>query len=166
MILLDLTLFILLFLTAYQDFKYRAISVWILPILFIICLALSFSKYQFSYSIINSLINVLFFLCQLLVVTIYFSLKEKRVYNIINTQIGVGDIFFILALSITLPTIEFIIFLSLSYLIILIIYLIANKLKLIRDNHIPLAGGLSISFAIFWLFKFFLPNFQILNLAL
>ena len=125
----------LLSITTYQDFKSRAIWWGLIPLLTIVVGIIGFQTIG-VYLWKAWLINGLFFGFQLLILTLYFSLKSKQFVNITNQQLGLGDILFFIPLSglFTLPKlIPFL--LGTLFLSILAVLLLPKH----RQN-IPLAG--------------------------
>jgi hypothetical protein len=91
--LFEFILFVLLITIAIQDFKYRAIIWIIFPALFISCIVLGLIDYK-STLLQAVLSNVCFLLVQLLLLSVYFFLKNKKIINIINLHIGLGISYF------------------------------------------------------------------------
>ena len=90
------------------------------------------------------LVNGLFFGLQLLVLTLYFSIKNKQLVNITNRQLGLGDILFFLPLSGF-----FSLFKLLPFLLITLVFSIIAVLLLPKhQQNIPLAGLLAIGMLI------------------
>jgi hypothetical protein len=148
--LLQFFLLLLLFVTAYQDFKYRAIWWGLIPLLTIAIGVLGFQElghYLWRFWLVNGL----FFGLQLLVLTIYFSLKSKQVINITNRQLGLGDILFFIPLSALFSLRNLIVFL----LFVLLTAIITAFLLPKHRQNIPLAGifsvGLIIVLGLEWL---------------
>jgi hypothetical protein len=130
---------LLLLIIIYQDFKNRTIWWGLIPLLTVVIAIIGFHTIN-HYLWRIWLVNGLFFSLQLLVLTIYFSVKNKQLINITNKQLGLGDILFFIPLSG---------FFSLSKLIpFLIIILLGSIIAvLILPKHrqnIPLAGVIAV----------------------
>lgn len=122
----------------YEDFKYRAIHwIWIALLLLSILL---FHPVKWWESGIN-----VFFLCfQLGILTLYFSIKNKRWTNITLQYLGLGDIVFFIPLCLIFSPINLILFFVLSLTFSLFGFLIYNTFSHRKANTIPLAGCMSI----------------------
>lgn len=149
-IFLQISLFVLLFITAYQDFKSRAIWWGLIPLLTIVIGILGFQDIG-QYLLQIWLINILFFGFQLFVLTLYFSWKNKTLTNITNQQLGLGDILFFIPLSGLFSLRYLILFL----IVMLLISIIAALILLKQRQNIPLAGifavGLIVILSLKWL---------------
>tara|TARA_R100001509_G_scaffold165753_1_gene149679 strand:+ start:1308 stop:1628 length:321 start_codon:yes stop_codon:yes gene_type:complete len=82
---------------------------------------------------------------QLLLVTIYFSLKERRFVNIIDKYLGLGDILFFLSCSVAFKYDMYIMFLLFSFLTAIVVAFFYMKLFKKKTILIPLAGIMSIN---------------------
>jgi hypothetical protein len=123
----------------YQDYKTRSIA-W--PLFFcILLLGILHSIYYGGSTqklIINSILNICFFLLQILLLKILFGFKK-----IINRKIGTGDILFVLCCSPFFSPANFLVFYTLSLLFSLCFYfLLLNKSG--TESSIPLAGSQAI----------------------
>jgi hypothetical protein len=89
------------------------------------------------------LTNLILMGLQYLGVSIYFSIKEKKVVNITNHYLGIGDVLFFIAITPLFAPLHYCFFLIGSLLLTLLItgglYLINKPLQ-----TIPLAGFLSL----------------------
>jgi len=150
-ILLLVIYFVLLAAIVYQDFRYRAVSAyWFCGAL---ALAIGYSVWLNGWvgTYTNAGINVLLIAVQIIGVFIYFSLKNKKFVNIINQQLGVGDLLFYVIVAFSFSPVNFILFSLAAYVVILLIFMIL-KLAFEYQKTIPLAGCLSL----FMMIMFFL----------
>ena len=142
--LLDTLSVLLLALLALQDFKYRGISWYLLPLLFISLLMQALTSNSFQNIVFWFALNLLFVFLQMVLLLIYFGVKEKRFVNIINTKIGIGDILFFIVIGVSFSNINFIFFyllgLLFTLLAVLVYYLISRK----PIGDIPLAGSIAL----------------------
>lgn len=124
----------------YQDFRYRAVS-WILfPIIALLnlCYTLWYMHTPASVFLTNTGINAGIILSQFLFLKLYFSFREKKIAVIIDRYIGLGDIIFYLLLCLFFSPLAFITFHIGSLLFCLLLYI---PLKVNGINRtIPLAG--------------------------
>lgn len=139
-IFIKLTVVACLLLIIYQDLRINAISWWPLPIIFFLSIHLALMKLKFSELLHYSIINFSFIVFQILILTVYFSIKKRKLTNIIDTYIGLGDILFFIILCISFSTINFILFFTFSTLIALIISVSIQKTRTKPFRKIPLVG--------------------------
>ncbi len=147
-----------LFSIAYQDFKQRAIS-WYWP-----AILLAVSSYSgwvlFGEEIFKNIaFNLAFLILVFGVVTIYFSLKTKKLVNIFDVFVGWGDVVFLLALIPFFHPLDYILFYTLVSVLSVVIAL------LMKGKEIPFAGIIStimiFIFSIGWITDtHWLMNFQ------
>ena len=105
------------------------------------------------------LTNIGFIVVQLIFVSVYFSIKNKRLTNITLQYLGLGDILFLLSISFYLSVLNFLLFYIISLVTILIGWLIWQTASSKKDKEIPLAGLQAIIFMLFlavdWWVKLF-----------
>jgi uncharacterized membrane protein YdcZ (DUF606 family) len=140
---------ILLFgVTAYQDFKDRAIS-WYLPVLiFLVGLIGAFVNETFIWR--DYLASLSFVILQIAGLYIYLAVKKKSIkINLTSDFLGWGDLLFFMAI---IPYFGF-----KKYVVLLIagmmMSLLAQKVVQLfyRSDSIPLAGWLSIFYGLYML---------------
>lgn len=140
MLLLQLFILACLSIICYQDMRYRAVYWICFPVL---CTMLFFLKENHSGikdSLMDTAYGMLFFGAQLLLLWVYFSLKNKKVVNITSRYLGLGDILFLIAITFYLSPVNYILFYVAS-LILVLIYTLTRQLFIKKDNpEIPLAG--------------------------
>ena len=129
---------------AFEDFQERMISlsglIMIMGLILIrICL-----KEDIFFVFHLAKLNFFFILLQLIIIWFFFSLKSGEFINITKSHLGWGDILFFLPLCLLFSPIDFVLFYTLSLILILIVYLFLKQFFLSKINTIPLAGGQSI----------------------
>src|ERR1041385_2387349 len=136
----------------FQDVKSRSVY-WILfPALTGLLLLLHFFQSSgLIWSWQSVVFNVAFFLAQLLLVTLYFSIRNKKLTNITGELLGIGDVLFILSVAFYLPIFNFLFFYIASLIIVLAFWLIWQSISMKKIKHIPLAGLQALLFAGFLL---------------
>ena len=89
-------------------------------------------------------INVLIVVVNLIGVTALVSIKEKKLTNIIDSHLGLGDILFFTVLTVVFSPLNFVVFFIGSIMLITILYGVVIRLK--KDNNfpVPLAGAMSL----------------------
>ena len=132
----------------YQDIRYRSIYWICFPVLLFLMIILGFQEIKVFDIIQNSIFNAGFLLIQLLLLTLYFSIKQGRLVNITDGLIGWGDVLFLFSISCYLSPINYIAFYMLSLLVILSIIIICAASK--KENlKIPLAGLQALLLVVF-----------------
>ena len=146
MIILPVALIIIvLFIVIYQDLKFRTIHI-LLPILLMV-LALCYNVVSFKFSLETMLLNIGFILVNIIGVVFYFSLKNKKLVNPVDSLIGLGDICFFVAITPLFNLRGYILYFVIALIGSLIIHLIENQFK--KTDSIPLAGYMSMVLIVF-----------------
>jgi len=161
MIYLDIFILVILILISWQDFRYRAISWIFIPVLAALFILYALLSLDYTSVFTNFLSNAGFLCIQYLILTIYFSLKYKKITNIINKSIGIGDILFFIVLCFYFSPINFIIFSTISLLLITLFFGVWQLVRKSRNMQIPLAGALSIFLFVMIIGKDFLYSFSL-----
>jgi hypothetical protein len=144
-----LTLFILL-LIFLQDLASRSVYWFLFPLLAAMLFWLHFLQAASLAAIWQPcLINIAFLVLQLLLLTVYFSIKNKKLVNIGNGLLGLGDILFLLSITFYLSTLNFLLFYIMSLTCILLLWLITQLAFRKKNEQIPLAGLQAILFIVF-----------------
>jgi drug/metabolite transporter (DMT)-like permease len=117
----------------------------------------------------STLMNLAFIVLQLLLVTLYFSLKSRAIINITSGLLGWGDILFLVSISFLLPVITFVIFYLASLVLVLLgwaIFLHFKRQKREKDGvTIPLAGLQALLLAIVLLHTWLFPQSALVKLT-
>ena len=143
-----------------QDFKSRAISWFLIPLLFIGFIGYALLKMEIIELLTYFGINLTLVLTNLLVVTLVISIKEKKFTNILTNYLGLGDVLFFLVLTVVFSPFNFLAFYLGSILLTAIVYggimLISKQKKML----IPLAGAMSLLLIISIIVEQFVPSIQ------
>ena len=127
----------------YEDFRYRAIHwAWL-----VVLVGGILASYQLDF--FSVAINLLLFCIQLLVLTIYFSLKHGRLVSLPKEHLGWGDILFYIPLAMVFSPENLIVFCVLSFSITILSFGLYQIAKKQQTPTIPLAGCLSIFLLLF-----------------
>ena len=140
---------ILLFgVTAYQDFKDRAIS-WYLPVLiFLVGLIGAFVNEIFIWR--DYLASLSFVILQITGLYVYLAIKKKSIkINLTSDFLGWGDLLFFVAIIPYFGFKEYVVLLVAG----MVMSLLAQKVVQLfyRSDSIPLAGWLSIFYGLYML---------------
>ncbi len=127
-------LFILLMM-GIQDFKYRAISWYAFPVLGFLLLI---SNKDFT--VVEAAVNVGLILFNFFLVTLFFSFRDHRLINVMESYLGLGDILLLFCLAVYFPVALFFLFYLVSLVLITICSGIYIKYNRPKNFTIPLAG--------------------------
>jgi hypothetical protein len=132
----------------YQDFKYRGISWYSFPLL---CLLLICINPHFNSS--SMLWNLGFIVLVFSLLTLWFSIRTGAPVNFLDSYIGLGDVLFLVCLSVYFSPMNFFLFYLTSLLLIAVatlFYQLSNK----KDHFtVPLAGLQGIGLLLLLLFS-------------
>jgi hypothetical protein len=134
----------------YEDFKYRAIHWWWVASIAV----LGFGLGKVSLKIL--FLNTGFIVVQLLMVSVYFSMKNRKFINITHNFLGWGDILFFLSMAFWLSPLDFIHFNLYALLFTLIGFIIVNNITHTPIITVPLAGWMSIFGIIYFALDWFI----------
>lgn len=88
--------------------------------------------------------NIVFIAFIMAVLSLYFSMKNRRWVNIVDTHLGLGDIVFFIGLCFLFPLANLLAFFVFSLIFSLISYGAITLLKKEGHDNIPLAGLMGI----------------------
>lgn len=162
-LLIDIFLMILLSVVVVQDLKYREISWFLIPLLLCSFLAKGLFLISSHQLIGYSLYNVGFIAIQLLVLTAYMSVKNKKLTNIVNSYLGLGDVLFFIVICVAFSPVNFIFFYVLSLLFTLGGFIAYNILIKKAKKEIPLAGAMAMVMTTLILVNQWMPQFNFYN---
>lgn len=158
--LLSILMISLLAILTYQDFKSKQISWFLIPLLFIGFVTIALLRVQAAELLTWFGVNLLIVLLNLVGVTIIISIKERKVTNIIDSYLGLGDVLFFVVLTVVFSPLNFMIFFLGSILITTLVYggfILFNKNK---RTLIPLAGTMSLLLVAAFFIEHFYPEFR------
>lgn len=133
-----------LVLLAWQDFRSRLISWWLLPLLLAGIVAAGLQQTNLRSIAFYFSINMLFIAFQFGVLFIWFSLRKKQWTNIFREAIGTGDLLFLVCMAASFSTVNFIVALCGGFIVSLLLYLPFTIKKRNNPKTIPLAGLLAV----------------------
>jgi hypothetical protein len=140
-----------------EDFRYRAISWWSFPLLSMAAAGIDYGNLRVSDIVINSC----FTLVQLMMLSLYFSIKEKSIINITQKYLGWGDILLWVVSCLLFSPLNFIAFFIVS-LVFTMMVVIGWKLTKIKPAMItvPLAGIQAVALLLVLLINVLSNRFQ------
>ncbi|PWS29307.1 hypothetical protein DHW03_05690 [Pedobacter yonginense] len=115
-------------------------------------LALSAIKYRETgmYGLMESvLVNSTFVIFQMLAISLYFSIKNKRWLNIFDGYFGLGDLLFLLCITSYFSFWGYLLFYIVSIFLVILIVVFLRIFFKRPDAKIPLAGYQAIFFIVF-----------------
>ena len=140
---LDIALFAVLGILLWQDWKQRAIHwVWIVA-LFALITSKTWMHIGTTEMLEAGALNLGFLALQAIALTLWFSLKNKRLVNILKGHLGLGDVLFFIALSAAFAPLNFILFFVIGSFFVLLVHVLYLLLAKKPNKLIPLAGSLS-----------------------
>ncbi len=164
MLLLKILILAVLLMIFFQDIKDRTVFWFWFPWLAILFIALRLSHHQLFAEVWQpALINCTFLIFQFLIVSIYFSIKKRRLVNLMDGFFGWGDILFLLCTACYLSMLNFLFFYVASLLAALVIWLLWQAISKEKNKHIPLAGFQAIVFTVFLATDWWIKPFDLTN---
>jgi hypothetical protein len=143
----------------YEDLRYRAVTWWCFPVLFLLLSVDAWQNSHWKAWFQMLLINIGFVSIQLALVSLYFSAKHRKWVLLTNGFLGLGDVLFFLCFCGAMVTPFFVVF----YIVSLIGSLfLAILIPSIRKNGIPLAG-LQALFLILVLVYSYVQGFSLMD---
>ncbi len=148
---IQLLILLCLLLIFVQDIISRAVYWMVFPVLICLFAIARYAQFHNLDDFISAgLINIGFLLLQLIFITVYFSIKQKRLVNIADRLLGWGDILFLFSVAFYLSALNYILFYIGSLAVVIIIWVIWQTAVNGKKKHIPLAGLQAMLFAM-WL---------------
>lgn len=132
---------VILGLVAYQDFKHREVLLWLFVLFMAESIAFVYFNFPGSFPFVSTLVNVAIVIFQIVTITVFYSLRNKKFTSIINSKIGMGDLVFLVNLCVWFSPFNFTCFIVVSMIAGILLYLILKK------DNIPLAGVMSLMMA-------------------
>ena len=137
----------------WQDGKERLVYWFLYPLLGILGFSIQLFYSDLSLIFINSAINLFFIITIVLILWVYTKLILKK--DLLNKGIGIGDLLLFGFLSFCFSIISFFILFVFSLIFSLSLFLILKRKKT-ETESIPLAGFMSVFFAVVYLLTFFI----------
>lgn len=136
----------------FQDVKSCSVYWIFFPVLTGLFLLLHYTEHNSqSWTWGSAGFNIAFFVAQLVLVTIYFSVRNRKWTNITAELLGLGDVLFILSIAFYLSIFNFLFFYIASLIVVLVCWLVWQLASPLKSRHIPLAGLQALLFALFLL---------------
>jgi hypothetical protein len=155
---LQISIVFLCSILVYQDFKFRQIS-WIpLPLLLAALFFLSYQGNALSEIAFYFGLNFIFILAIHICLFVFLWVKNKKVFNPINTYHGIGDVLFSVVLCMAFSPMNFIHFYIATLLLTLFGYMVYLQLKAEKSKGFPTAGVMSLALGLCFVYKMIKGN--------
>jgi hypothetical protein len=129
----------------YEDFKYRLVKVVSYLLLLVFLVVLRVNELPFSDLLISAGINVLYLLLMLSICVGYIYVKFRS-FKLVNQFFGLGDVLFLIAISMWFDPVVFVFFNTASFMVALILHFIFRNIPSYNNKSVPLAGMQSLCF--------------------
>ncbi|MBO9702119.1 MAG: hypothetical protein J7604_18060 [Sporocytophaga sp.] len=137
--LLIFAILVVLVLIFWQDLRERAVSWYFFPLLFVLVFLYRIKSAGVESLVENIGINSLFLLVQLVMVSLYFSLKNREWVNITKEYLGIGDVLFLFVITPLFTPVLYVMFYLISLFLIVVVAMLVKVIKNYQKT-IPLAG--------------------------
>lgn len=148
---------------SWQDFRTRRISGWLLPVLALVLFLSAFQKNSMQEIGIGFSLNLTFLCIQFLFVWIWFSLKQRKFSKLIDTQIGLGDILFMMCIALAFSPANFMLFYVAGMIGTLVVTILVRSAKPGHKSEIPLAGAIALPLIALCAWKIIDPSANFYN---
>ncbi|OKS87292.1 hypothetical protein RG47T_2751 [Mucilaginibacter polytrichastri] len=147
-----------------EDMLSRSVHWFLFPMLYAALLITGYFSGNGLASVLqHSLYNTLFIVLQLVVLTVYFSIKSGKLTNIANGLLGWGDILLLISITVCFSLVNFVLFYTSSLIFVLLTWGMVNYFSKNKQQHIPLAGLQALVFSVLFIATWFHPAFDLNN---
>ena len=157
--LLEILLFISLLAIAWQDFKSRMISLWLIIVFFL----LNSAVFLFQNSLKDYFTNAAFCIAYMLVsyafIRLYYLLGGRGKEQILDEKVGWGDVVIFLMMGFSLEPVELIFFYTFTFIFSLMFYLLFMSKK----RPVPLGAFVSLIYLLKSVAEILFPDYKISN---
>jgi uncharacterized membrane protein len=137
----------LLLIIFYQDMRHRAVMWVLFPVLFCLSIWYDYKNLQWD----NLLFNVAFIVFLLGALTLYVSIRQKKLTAIWQGFFSWGDILFIVAITPLFEIFQYIYFFTFGTLLVLLLHVLFVRYS--KNKTVPYAGYLSLITLLFLAFE-------------
>ncbi len=164
MLLLQIIILVVLLLVFVQDIRSRSVYWVLFPVLLILFIIMHLLQHHlFTDTWQPVLINSTFLVMQFLIVSVYFSIKNKQWVNITNSFLGWGDMLFLLSTAFYLSVLNFLFFYITSLIAVLLMWILWQAIAKEKNKQIPLAGLQALIFSVFLTCNWWFNSFDLTN---
>jgi len=149
-LLLKVFVLVVLLLIFVQDIRSRSVYWFLFPLLAGLFVTTGIFQHGSFFNIGETAsISCCFLVTQYLLVSLYFSVKNRKWINITTELLGWGDILLLLSVTLYLSVLNLVFFYMASLIGSMMTWLIWQSLVKGKNKHIPLAGLQAIFLSIF-----------------
>jgi hypothetical protein len=142
-----------------QDFRERSISAWLLPAMLVCLLLPPCSSEEIGFLLYpNFVLNFFLLLLQFTCLWLLISARNRKWTNIINTQIGTGDMLMLVCLTPFFSPLNYFLLFTLAIVLTLIITLLMGAMRRLSSDQIPFAGLLALPLIVLCTARLFYPG--------
>lgn len=163
MLFVSLIMAILLTAVAYQDFKFRGVYWWLFALLLLSSGLVAVVKTNFLTVLEHALYNSIFISLQLFLLSLYFSIKQGKFTNIFKGYFGLGDLCFLISITVYLSFLNYVLYYMISLLSVILFTWVLQVVNKAGQGKIPLAGYQAIILLGLMLMDFYSIRLDLLN---
>ncbi len=144
MLFLRVLLMILFVVVLIQDVKSRAINIFLLPAILLCALFIRYKETGLYFTSVY-LYNAIFLFVVFFVLSLYFSIRKKMLWNPFKDSMGIGDLLFFIAVIPLFDLHSYMYFFIIGLVFSMVVHLLVKSIKKSKDSTtVPLAGYLSL----------------------
>lgn len=136
---------------AWQDFKSRSITAWLLPAAGLLLVIAELFHTDMNAIWLHAGINLVLLMLQFLLLSAWISIRSRKLTNIVDSHIGLGDCLFLICMAPVLSPLNFCLLLTGGTFLSLLVHLMIRLVNPDSDSKIPLAGYLGVVVLTFFL---------------
>jgi hypothetical protein len=141
-----------------QDFRSRTISAWLLPAIVVCLIIPPLATQEFRNLIFpNFIYNVILLSAQFVLLWIIISFRNRKWINIINTQIGIGDVLLLLCLTPFFSPLNYFVLFTVAIVFSLIVAILMKATSNKATEYIPFAGLFSVPLILLCVLRLLFP---------
>jgi len=158
MLILHVVVICILLIIFYEDLKYREVSIFLFPVLFISLSLIVFRQSTWQIIAANFFNNVIYLILILGICFVYVYLRFRSLN--LAAGLGWGDVLLLLTTAIWFELTEFVLFTTTCFIVSLIIHLVFVRFSDLYRKHdsVPLAGFMSLCMVPWFLFDLYVHH--------
>lgn len=129
---------------AWQDFRTRLITAWLIPACGFLLILHEATHAGLSSLCANAGWNFLLLLMQYVLLSLYVALRNGKWMRIVDSHIGTGDILFLVSVAPALSPPNFCLLITGGTVVALLVHTLIQRLFRRGDLKVPLAGYLGV----------------------
>jgi hypothetical protein len=157
--LLRILLFISLLAIAWQDFRSRMISLWLIIIFFLLNSAVFLFQNSLNDYFKNAAFCIAYMLVSYVFIRLYYLAGGRGKERILDEKVGWGDVVIFLIMGFSLEPFELIFFYTFTFIFSLVLYLLFMSKK----RPVPLAAFVSLIYLLKSAVEILFPDYKISN---